>query len=509
MADQRGFDTLDAHAGRERVPAPPSSRAWLILGAVSVAQLMLVLDATIMNIALPSAQKSLGFSDVERQWVVTAYALTFGSLLLLGGRIGDILSRKLAFLIGLAGFAVASALAGAAPTFAILIGARALQGAFGALLAPAALAVLAETFNDTSGRSKAFGIFGAVSGAGAGLGLVLGGGLTEFLSWRWTLYVNILFAAAVMIAGIALLANSKRVNYVSLDIPGAIQITSGFFLLVYGLGTAESEGLGTSHAPGFIASGTLLIAAFVWWQTRAPSPLLPLAILRDRIRAGAFLAVFFSSAGMFAQTLFLTFYLQRTLAFTPLEGGLSFLPMNISIITSAVLLTPPLIDRFGPRIVVSLGMVACAAAMAALMMLGLTSSYIAHVLPSLIVMGFGMGTVIGTSMGLATLGVDRHDVGAASATLNSMLQVGGSMGVAVLTGVAASAVSAWQAAQPPGAANLPAQKELAGSLAAFGGCAVIYMIGAVVTYFTYPAKNADRTANAEAGLSETRDLHAR
>lgn len=503
MVDRQDFDKSHAHAGDETGPARPSSKAWLILAAVSVAQLMLVLDATIMNVALPSAQKSLGFSDVQRQWVVTAYALTFGSLLLLGGRIGDVLSRKLAFLIGLAGFAVASAVAGAAPNFAILVGARALQGVFGALLAPAALAVLAETFNNTTGRSKAFGVFGAVSGAGAGLGLLLGGVLTEFLSWRWTLFVNIVFAAAVMVAGIALLSSSKREKKVSVDIPGAIQITLGLFLFVYGFGTAESEGLMAPRPLGFIAGGTLLITAFFWWQTRAPSPLLPLNVLRDRIRAGAFLAVFFSSAGMFAQTLFLTFYLQRTLGFTPLQGGLSFLPMNISIITSSILMTPWLIDRFGPRIVVSLGMVACAAAMAGLMMLGLTSSYIPHVLPSLIVMGFGMGTVIGSSMGLATLGVSRHDVGAASATLNSMLQVGGSMGVAVLTGVAASAAATVRAASPAHVTNLQAQTELVGSIAAFGGCAAIYMIGAIVTYFAYPA------ANADGGLSGTCDLHAR
>lgn len=497
MVEQNNIASISSGIRGGATLVQATTRPWLILTAVSVAQLMLVLDGTIMNVALPSAQMDLGFSDIQRHWVVTAYALSFGSLLLLGGRIGDVLNRKLSFLIGLAGFAVASAIAGAAPNFATLVGARALQGVFGALLAPAALAVLAETFPDGPRRIKAFAIFGAISGAGAGLGLLLGGVLTEILSWRWTLYVNIFFAVGVLLAGLILLPTSKRQKNFSVDIPGAMLITIGLFLFVYGFGMAESEGLGSWLTLGVIAGGMLFVAGFIWWQKHAASPLLPLSILYDRIRGGAFLAVFFSSAGLFAHGLFLTYYLQITLGYTPLQGGLAFLPMNITIILSSITLTPWLMQRFGPRLVVSGGMLVCVISMLMLLMLDMSSLYIWHILPSLIVMGIGMGTVIGTSMALATLGVSPYNAGAASATLNSMLQVGGSMGVALLTSVAALAAAIDRGADLASGASVAAQSQLVGSLAAFAGCAALYGIGAVVVYFTYPAEHAEKAEGSE------------
>ncbi|GAA3804332.1 hypothetical protein GCM10023083_44340 [Streptomyces phyllanthi] len=257
--------------------APPPHR-WWILVVIGLAQLMVVLDATIVNIALPSAQQDLGFSDGDRQWVVTAYALAFGSLLLLGGRIADLFGRKMTFLVGLVGFAGMSALGGAATSFEMLIVARAGQGLFGALLAPAALSLLTVTFTDAKERAKAFGVYGAIAGAGGAVGLLLGGVLTEYLDWRWTLYVNLAFAAAAFIGGVILLQRTSRDKTAKIDVPGAILVGGGLFCLVYGFANAESHDWSSVETWGFLVAGGVLLAAFTWWQTKAAHPLLPLRI---------------------------------------------------------------------------------------------------------------------------------------------------------------------------------------------------------------------------------------
>ncbi len=287
-------------------------RRWLILATVAIAQLMIVLDLTIVNVALPSAQQSLHFATVDRQWVVTAYALAFGSLLLLGGRLADLLGRKVTFMAGLAGFAVASAVGGASVTFAMLVTVRACQGAFAAVMAPSALSILTNTFADPRDRGKAFAVFGAIAGAGASVGLLLGGVLTEYLSWRWTLYVNLLFAGAALISAAMLLKREPARGGQRLDLPGAVLVGGAMFCLVYGFANAATHSWRTPSTWGFLVAAGAGLVAFAARQARAKDPLLPRVVL-DRNRGGAYLAMLFVSAGVFGIFLFLAFYLQTTL----------------------------------------------------------------------------------------------------------------------------------------------------------------------------------------------------
>ena len=265
-------------------PAAPADRRWLVLVVVAVAQLMVVLDSTVVNIALPSAQRSLGFPNSDRQWVVTAYALAFGSLLLVGGRLGDMYSRKWVFITGLAGFAVSSAIGGAAVSFVMLVAARALQGAFGALLAPSALGTLVSTFQDPRERGRAFGVFGSVAAGGGGVGLILGGVLTEYLSWRWTLYVNLVFAAIAIAGALAYMRSSRPAIRPRMDWPGAVLACAGLFLIVFGFSHAETAGWTATLTIGSLVLGLVLIAAFAVAERRSSHPLLPLRVILDRTR---------------------------------------------------------------------------------------------------------------------------------------------------------------------------------------------------------------------------------
>src|SRR5712691_5433882 len=303
-------------------------RRWLILGVIGLAQLMVVLDLTVMNIALPSAQRALGFTTVERQWVVTAYTLAFGSLLLLGGRLADLLGRKVTFLIGLAGFAIVSAIGGASVNFAMLITARACQGAFAALLVPSALSLLTTTFTEPKDRARAFGIYGAIAGAGGAVGLLLGGALTEYLSWRWTLYVNLIFAGVAFTGGAVLLQRQPSGVKPRLDIPGALLVSSAVFCLVYGFSNAATHSWRTPSTGGFLAAGVALGAAFAAGQGRAAHPLLPPRVVLDRNRGGAYASMLLGTAGLFGTFLFLTYYLQQTLGYSPLVTGVAFLPIS-------------------------------------------------------------------------------------------------------------------------------------------------------------------------------------
>ncbi|WP_432194304.1 MFS transporter [Streptomyces sp. bgisy027] len=432
--------------GAHRKPRSPvtgaSPHRWWVLAVIALAQLMVVLDATIVNIAMPSAQQDLGFSDGNRQWVVTAYALAFGSLLLLGGRIADLVGRKIAFLVGVAGFAGASALAGAATSFEVLVVGRGLQGIFGALLAPAALSLLTTTFTDAKERAKAFGIFGAIAGSGAAVGLLLGGLLTEYLDWRWTLYVNLAIAAPAFIGGMLLLRRQKReANTPRIDVPGTILVTTGLFGLVYGFSNAESHDWSSPLTWGFLIAGTLLLAVFTWWQTKAEHPLLPLRVLLERNRGAAFMALLTTGIGMFGVFLFLTYYLQLSLGFTPVKTGLAFLPMIAALMVGAQLATTVLIPRIGPKSVIPTGFAVAAVGLVWLTALGLDSSYTADVLPPTLLFGFGLGIVMPPAMSLATAGVAAADAGVASAAVNTMQQIGGSIGTALLNTLAASAAT--------------------------------------------------------------------
>jgi EmrB/QacA subfamily drug resistance transporter len=460
-------------------PSPNHARRWWILAIIGIAQLMVVLDATIVNIALPSAQESLGFSDDNRQWIITAYALAFGSLLLIGGRIGDLFGRKRAFVIGLVGFAVVSAIGGAAQSFGVLVTTRALQGVFGALLAPGALSLLSTTFAQPGERGKAFGIFGAIAGGGGAAGLLLGGVLTEYRSWRWCLYVNLLFAVPAAVGALVLLRDEARDATAKLDIPGTLVASGGLFAVVYGFSHAETTSWTNGATIGFLAAGLLLLAAFVLIERRVKHPLLPLRVVLDRNRGGAYLAIGIAGVGTFGVFLFLTYYLQQTLGYSPVTTGIAFLPMIGSVMIVATVATAKLLGIFGPRPLITLGMIASAAGMVLLAQIDVHSTYTAHILPPLLIMGAGMGLVMAPAMNIATLGVAPGDSGIASAMANTGQQIGGSLGTALLSTLAASAATSFATGKTP-TATLAAESAVHGYTTAFWWSAGIFAVGAIV-----------------------------
>jgi EmrB/QacA subfamily drug resistance transporter len=478
--------------------AKVSSRRWLTLTVVALAQLMVVLDSTVVNIALPAAQADLGFSDGERQWVVTAYSLAFGSLLLLGGRLSDLIGRKRTFIIGLIGFAAASALGGAADSFGTLVAARALQGVFGALLAPTALAVLTTTFTIPKERARAFGIFGAIAGAGGAVGLLLGGFLTERFDWRWNLYINVFIAIIGVIGAVIYVSESKRTGpRPKLDIPGTVLISGGLFGLVYGFANAETDGWGSPLTWGMLAGAAVLLVAFVLWQRRAAHPLLPLTIVLDRNRGAAYASVLVAGAGMFGIFLFVTYYLQSSLSFSPIQTGLAFLPMIAMLILAAQLSTNIFVPRFGPKIMVPFGMILAMIGMILLTRLDLDSSYAANVLPALMVMGFGMGSIMPASMQTATLGVDREFAGVASAMVNTSQQVGGSIGVALLNTLAATAAADYLASHSRETTEVAANAAIAGYATAYWWGAAFFALGAVVAALLFRRRDQGLSLSAQ------------
>ena len=430
---------------RERAapPAEPSRRRWTALGFIAVAQLMIALDATIVSIALPSAQAALGASDADRQWVVTAYTLTFGGLLLLGGRISDFAGRKRAFLIGLAGFAVASMVGGAAPTFGVLVAARALQGAFAALLAPTALSLLAVTFTQPRERATAFAVYGSIAGSGAAIGLLLGGALTQYLSWRWCLYVNLPVAIAAAIGGWVVLPSSSGRARQGFDLAGAALATMGLGALVYACTVAVKSGWASPGVTGLLAATAILLALFVLRESRTQQPLLPLRILADRNRGGAYLVVALVIAGMFGAFLFLTYYLQVVLRYSPLQAGLAFLPMSVASQAGSWLIASRLMPHVAPRALMAPGALVAAAGMALLTQLQPSDAYLFLVLPAEVLLGLGISCVMVPAFSTATQGVDPREAGVASATVNTAGQVGGSLGTAVLNTVAVSAAAGY------------------------------------------------------------------
>ena len=481
-----------------------SRRRWLILALIGVAQLMVVLDATIVNIALPSAQEALGFTDESRQWIITAYALSFGSLLLFGGRLGDLFGRKRAFIAGLSGFAAASAAGGFASSFGMLVGARALQGAFAALLAPAALSLLTTTFTIPEERNRAFSVFGMIGASGAAVGLILGGGLTELLDWRWTMFVNLGFAVPAAVAATRLLADdSVRTSRSRIDLPGTLTASGGLLALVYGLSNAESHGWGAPVTIAGLAAGVALLAAFVAIERRAAHPLLPLRVVADRARAGGFVGIAIVGAGMFGVFLFLTYYMQQTLGMSPLVSGLAFLPMLAVIMPAGAIGQTRLLPRFGARPVVAVGMLISAVAMLMVTGVGVDSAYGTDVLPGLLVMGLGLGLVFGPSMDMATRGVHGSDAGVASALVNTGQQVGGSIGTALLSTLAAGAAGAYTSTHGA-AADAVAQAAVNGYTTAFTWAAGVFAIGALVTWLLLPSGTPD----AETGAADAEQVFA-
>src|SRR5215831_6567839 len=339
--------------------------------------------------------------------------------------------------VGAAGTALLQrgpAVGGAATSFGTLVAARACQGMFGALLAPSALSLLTTTFSDDRDRGKAFGVFGAIAGAGGAVGLLLGGLLTEYLSWRWCLYVNLLFAAVAGAGAVLLLRRQPSARRPRLDLPGSLLVSAGMFCIVYGFSNAATHGWHTPSTWGFLAVGGVLLAIFAWWQTRAPEPLLPLRVVLDRNRGGAYLSVLIAGSGMFGIFLFLTYYMQGTLGFSPVVTGVAFLPMIALVVVFANMSNVVLMPRVGPRPPVVLGMLLAACAMAWLTRIGVHSGYASAILPPLLVAGAGLGLVVAPSINTGTFGVAPADAGVASASVNTGQQLGGSIGTALLNG---------------------------------------------------------------------------
>ena len=465
---------------------------WLALAVIGVAQLMIILDASIVNIALPQAQADLGISDGNRQWVLTAYTVAFGGLLLLGGRVADYFGRKRTFIVGLLGFAAASALGGAAQSAGWLFGARALQGVFAAVLAPAVLSLITTTFTEPRERAKAFAVYGAISGTGAAIGLIVGGALTEYASWRWTLLVNTPIAVLVALAALPLLRESRAEGDRRYDLPGAVIATSGLVALVYGFTNASTHSWTAPLTVGLMASAVVLLAAFVLWEQRAANPLLPLRIVLDRNRGGSFLAFLLATLAMFSVFLFLSYYFQDVRGYSPLKAGFAFLPFPLGIITSATLASR-FLPRFGPRPLAITGFAMGTVGILWLTQLEPGSSYLLHLVPSMVVISLGMGQVFVPLSSTALLGVPNHDAGVASALVNTMQQVGGSLGIAFLNTIATNATTSYAGDH----GGLSPAAVTHGFTTAFGYGAIIFAVATVAVALLIKARPADVGADED------------
>jgi len=463
-------------------------RRWWLLAIVALAQLTVVLDGTIVNIALPHAQGDLGMSDGDRTWVVTLYALVFGALLLLGGRIADYWGRKRSFIVGMGGFAIASVLGGIAQSTWELLAARGLQGLFAALLAPASLALLTVNFPSGKDRIKAFSVYGAIAGGGAAVGLVLGGVLTEYASWRWCLLVNVPIAIVAISAAIPIITESKAHGNTRYDVPGAILVALGLGSLVFGFAQAEN-GWSSWQVLVFLPLGVVLLALFVLVEGRSNHPLLPLRILANKVRGGAFITGTLTGAALLGGLLFLTFHLQIVLGFSPLQSGLASLPMTAMIIVGATTLSK-FLPRVGVRIPMTVGPIVVAAGLLYLSRITVDGSYVVEVLPGLILMGLGLAMIFVPLQNVALSGIDAHDAGAASAAVTAVQQIGGSIGSAVFTVLYTSAVASSLAA---GDGTPIAQLEafVDGYQAAFFWAAVGVFLASPVSFFMVRPKKQD------------------
>jgi EmrB/QacA subfamily drug resistance transporter len=458
------------------------SRRWLILAVICAAALMIVLDVTVMTLALPSAQRALGFTNADRQWIVTVYALSFGSLLLFCGRLADLIGRKTTFLAGLAGFAAASAVGGASDSFTMLVAARACQGVFAALLAPSALSLLTTTFTDPKERGKAFGVYGAVAASGSGLGLLLGGALTSYASWRWCMYINVVFAAFAITGGALLLDRQPRAAGARLDVPGVAAVSGGMVCLVYGFSNAATHSWHTPSTWGFLVAGVALLIVFATWQTRAAQPLLPPRVILDRNRAGAYLTMLVTGAGVFGIFLFLIYYLQVTKGYSPVISGVALLPMVAAIGVTANVGNIKLMPRVGPKPLIVAGLLASAAGMVWLTRIGVHSGYASAVVGPIIVAGFGMGLIFSAAANTGTFGVAPRDAGVASASTQTGQQLGGAIGTALLNTIAASAAATYLASHSRGrpAPQLVQFALIHSYTTVFWWCAGIFVAGAVI-----------------------------
>jgi EmrB/QacA subfamily drug resistance transporter len=460
--------------------APLDPKRFRALAVIAVAQLMVVLDASVVVIALPSAQKSLHISVANRQWMLTAYTLAFAGLLLLGGRIADYLGRKRMFVISLLGFAGASALGGLAQNSAMLFSARALQGAFAAVMAPAALSLLTVAFTEAKERARAFAVYGGIAGAGAAVGLILGGALTQYASWRWTLLINVPIAIIAALAAIPVVTESRSLARRGYDVPGAVAVTGGLLALVYGFSTADTRGWTAPFTLALIATGVAALVAFVVIELRTAHPLLPIRVVLDRNRGGSFLASLLVGTALLGSFLLLTFYFQGTLGYSAMRTGLAFLPFSVGIITGATV-AGTVLPRFGPRTIMTLGIGLGTIGMASFTFLGLHSGFFSVVLPTELITSLGMGLTFVAMNSTALIGVHDEDSGVASALVNSTQQTGGSMGAALSNTIFSTVLVGYVAAHGHSTAAA-AEGAIHGYNSAFTLSAILLAIAGVIVF---------------------------
>ena len=481
-------------AAQQQPTTSPTHRWWL-LAVLALAQLMVILDGTIVNIALPDAQIELGMSDGDRTWVVTIYALAFGSLLLLGGRVADYWGRKRSFIVGMVGFAIASALGGLALNTEMLLAARALQGAFAGLLAPASLAILTITFPGGKDRIKAFAVYGAIGGGGAAVGLLLGGVLTEFASWEWCLLVNVPIAIVAIVGALAFMKESRAHGNTRYDIPGTLLVVAGLASLVLGFSRAE-EGWARFDTIGFLVAGVVLLAAFVLVERRVSNPLLPMRVIVDKVRGGAFLVSTLTGAALLGGLLFLTFYFQIVLGYSPLQAGFASLPMTLVIMVCATVLSQ-LLPKIGVRIPMTVGPIIAAAGLFYLSFITVEGNYVLEVLPGVVLLGIGLASLFVPLQNVALAGVEEHDAGVASAAVAATQQIGGSIGTALFTALYTSAIASYLADNPP-APTAQLEAFVSGYSAAFVCAAALMLVAAPISFFLIRPSKADLLKNVDA-----------
>ena len=483
--------TTDTHGwALSSAGIPLDPLRWRALFVIAIAQLMIILDASIVNLALPSAKKDLGIADADQQWVVTAYALAFGGLLLLGGRIADYIGRKRAFIIGLLGFAGASALGGIASTAVLLFAARGLQGAFAALLAPAALSLITVTFHEPKERARAFGVYGAIAGGGAAIGLLLGGVLTEYFSWRWCLLVNVPIAIVAVLLAVPFVRESRADGAAQYDILGAITVSVGLVALVYGFTKAaphsftESAHWTEPSTLVWFALAVVMLVSFFVIENRVANPLVPMRILLERNRGASYLVSLIVGIGLFAMFLFLGLYLQVVKGYTPIVAGFAFLPFSVGIIIGAGIASQ-LLPRVGPKPLMVPGLIMGATGLFWLSRLEYDSAYATHVLPAMLLISLGMAFNFIPVSTTALHGIGKADAGVGSALLNTSQQIGGAVGTALLNTVAVAATTAFIAANGVKTAAGINPALTAGYTKAFQVGAGFLVLAAVVSFFMF------------------------
>lgn len=418
----------------QAVPAP--GNRWPALVVIALAQLLTGLDATIVAIALPTAQEELGFTDPDRQWIITAYTLAFAGLLLLGGRLADRIGRRRALVVGLSGFAAASTLAGAAPTFAMLVAGRALQGAFAGVLAPTALSLVVVLFTEQRERNRAFALYGAVASSGGIIGLMLGGTLTEYVAWRWCLYVNVAFALLALTGALRFVPVVPAVHRSAVPLGSTLLGTAGLASLVFGASRAASHGWSDTYVVTTFAVGVALLSTFLLSQRGREDALLPLWLLASRSRLASYAAIASGVVASLGLSLMLTYHFQSVLGWSPLRSGLAFLPLSFAVAASGYLVSGRLTDRVAPQWLVSGGLGVAATGLGVVATLSPDSSYVRTILPALLLVGLGMGGIFAPAIGVVTRGVSPRDAGIASALANTAMQIGSSLGIALLNTIA-------------------------------------------------------------------------